>query len=210
MKLDPGEPTDEELIARHHAGDETAFPAMVARHRGKLAGFARRYLRNECDVEEVVNDAFMRAWRGLPRFRGDSSFATWLTRIVINLAKNKYWWNARRKIGAMVSLDAPREGFEGGACGTLADLVPAASPDAAREVERAEFEEIAMRCIEAMPEFHREAMRLRAVLNLDYETIAARLNINVGTVKSRLSRARAMLQEMMAEQGSGAGKEDAA
>ena len=88
---------DAELARRFNAGDETAFNEIVSRYRGKIYGLTFGLLHNAADAEEITQDTFIRAYRGLSRFRGDSSLATWLHRIAVNLARNRYWYFFRRR-----------------------------------------------------------------------------------------------------------------
>src|SRR5438105_3726280 len=96
---------DAELVRRFNAGDEDAFVEIMTRYREKIFSVALALLRNRADAEEIAQDTFIRAHRGLARFRGDSSLATWLHRIAVNLARNRYWYFFRRRRHATLSLD---------------------------------------------------------------------------------------------------------
>src|SRR5512132_1613034 len=96
---------DAELVRRFNAGDEAAFVEIMTRYREKIFSVALALLRNRADAEEIAQDTFIRAHRGLARFRGDSSLATWLHRIAVNLARNRYWYFFRRRRHATLSLD---------------------------------------------------------------------------------------------------------
>src|ERR1700677_3319460 len=116
---------DDELVRRFNAGDESAFVEIMDRYRGKILYVAIDRLHNHADAEEIVQDTFIRAYRGLARFRGDASLATWLHRIAANLARNRYWYYFRRRRHATLSLDC---GLSDEGEGTFADLVAADAP----------------------------------------------------------------------------------
>jgi RNA polymerase sigma-70 factor (ECF subfamily) len=188
---------DVELIQRFNSGQEAAFVEIMQRYHTKIFSIAFSLLHNRSDAEEITQDTFIRAHRGLGRFRGDSSLATWLHRIAVNLARNRYWYFFRRRRHATLSLDNALGEEEGG---TFADLVAADSPDPAQESSRDEFASMVDTCMEKLEPRHREILTLRNVLNRSYEEIATALGINVGTVKSRIARARENLRAQIAEQ----------
>jgi RNA polymerase sigma-70 factor (ECF subfamily) len=187
---------DAALVQRFNAGDESAFIEIMNRYRGKTFSIALALLRNRADAEEITQDTFIRAHRGLARFRGDSSLATWLHRIAVNLARNRYWYFFRRRRQDSLSLDHTiGEDSEG----TFADLIAADTRDPAQESVCSEFAALVSTCMEKLDQRHREILTLRNVLNLPYEDIAQSLRINVGTVKSRIARARENLRALIAE-----------
>jgi RNA polymerase sigma-70 factor (ECF subfamily) len=187
---------DAALVERTKAGDDDAFVEIMNRHRNKIFGIALGLLRNRADAEEITQDTFIRAHRGIARFRGDSSLVTWLHRIAVNLARNRYWYFFRRRRQDSLSLDyAIGESGDG----TFADLIAADMCDPAQESVRNEFTEVVAACMEKIDPKHREILRLRNVLNLPYEEIAQQLGINVGTVKSRIARARESLRAALGE-----------
>lgn len=187
---------DTGLVHRFNAGDESAFNEIVSRYRGKIYGLTLGLLHNSADAEEITQDAFIRAYNGLARFRGDSSLATWLYRIAVNLARNRYWYFFRRRRHAWVSLERP---LANDASSTLGDLVAADSPDPSQETAVDEFSRLIAMCMERLDQRHREILVLRNVHNLPYERIAQILGINVGTVKSRIARARENLRALLVE-----------
>jgi len=187
---------DADLVRRFNDGDEAAFTEMMSRYQAKIFSIALGLLHNRADAEEITQDTFIRAHRGLARFRGDSSLATWLHRIAVNLARNRYWYFFRRRRHATLSLDAAL-GEEGDS--TFSDLVSADAPDPSQESSRNEFEELVSRCMGMLEARHREILTLRNGLNRSYEEIATALGINVGTVKSRIARARESLRSRIAE-----------
>jgi RNA polymerase sigma-70 factor (ECF subfamily) len=187
---------DAGLVQRFIDGDESAFNEIVARYRGRIFGLTLNLLRNTADAEEVTQDAFIRAYRGLGRFRGESSFATWLYRIALNLARNRYWYFFRRRRHNWVSLDHPL-GQDSET--TFADLIADRDHDPAQETASDEFSALVATCMERLDCKHREILTMRNVLDLSYEEIARTLGINIGTVKSRIARAREYLRELLTE-----------
>lgn len=175
------------LVQRFNAGDDGAFVEIMERYRDKMFAIAFAHLRNRTDAEEIAQDTFIRAHRALGRFRGDSSLATWLHRITINLARNRYWYFFRRQRHSTLSLDCP---LSAESSGTFTELIAADAPNPAQENVRAEFLAIIASCMERLDASHREILTLRNVLNRSYSEIAVALNLNVGTVKSRIARAR--------------------
>ncbi len=188
---------DATLIARFvQQGSESAFAEIVSRHREKLFSVALSLLRNRHDAEEIVQDAFVRAHRGLANFRGDSSLATWLHHITVNLARNRYWYFHRRHRQDSLSLEHTLNGETGA---TFSDLVASEAPTAPRETAIAEFSELVTVCMEQLDPAHREILKMRAILNQSYAEIADALGVRVGTVKSRIARARGQLRSKMVE-----------
>jgi RNA polymerase sigma-70 factor (ECF subfamily) len=187
---------DAVLTRRFNAGDESAFNEIVSRYRGKIYGLTLGLLHNTADAEEITQDTFIRAYRGLSRFRGESSLATWLHRIAVNLARNRYWYFFRRRRHAWVSLERPLNDDTSMALG---DLVPAVGHDPSQETAVDEFSRLIAACMERLDPRHRDILALRNVQNLPYEEIARLLGINVGTVKSRIARARENLRALLAE-----------
>jgi RNA polymerase sigma-70 factor (ECF subfamily) len=187
---------DAELAQRFNNGDESAFVEIMQRYRGKIYGLTLSMLRNASDAEEITQDTFIRAHRGLARFRGDSSLSTWLYRIALNLSRNRYWYFFRRRRQDSISLE--RE-LGDGSDATFADLIAADTHDPLQETATSEFSELIARCMERLEAKHREILNMRNVLNLSYEDIARTLAINVGTVKSRIARARENLRTLLSE-----------
>jgi RNA polymerase sigma-70 factor, ECF subfamily len=187
---------DAVLVRRFVAGDESAFEEIVHRHRERVFSIVQGLLRNHADAEEIVQDTFVRAHRGLANFRGDSSLATWLHHVAVNLARNRYWYFHRRKRHATLSLDCPLS--EDGT-GTFADVLPSHEAAPAREAISTEFVELVTACMDQLPPAQREILAMRNMLNRSYEEIATELDIEVGTVKSRIARARGQLRSLMAQ-----------
>lgn len=185
---------DRILVDRFKAGDQGAFDEMVTRYWDRIYGMVNQLLRNQQDAEEVTQDAFIRAHRALGNFRGESSFSTWLYQIATNLARNRYWYWWRRKRDRSISFEAP---LGADSETTLADVFPAevVSPEDATVTQ--EFVDRVAAGMEQLSEKHREILILRNVQNLSYEEIADILKISVGTVKSRIARARESLREKL-------------
>ena len=186
---------DAALVQRYNAGDDAAFVEIMERYRAKIFTVTLGLLRNHADAEEITQDTFIRAHRGLARFRGDSSLATWLYRIAVNLARNRYWYFFRRRRQDSLSLDCEL-GAEN--TGTFSDLVADTAQDPAQEAATGEFTKLVNACMEQLEARHREILTLRNVLNRSYDEIAQTLGINVGTVKSRIARARENLRTLIA------------
>ncbi len=186
---------DSALVQRFNNGDETAFVEIVTRYREKILGIALQFLRNHADAEEIAQDTFIRAHRGLARFRGDSSLSTWLHRITVNLARNRYWYFFRRRRHLSLSLDCPL-GLD--STDTFADLVATSDADPARQASVDEFDVMVSTCMQNLEASQLEILTLRNLLHHSYDEIARTLGINEGTVKSRIARARGKLRELIA------------
>ncbi|MEI6208353.1 MAG: sigma-70 family RNA polymerase sigma factor [Desulfuromonadales bacterium] len=168
------------------AGDTAAFEKLVMRHQRMLLNVAFRMTGVYEDACDVVQDAFISAWRKIGDFRGESGFATWMTAIVINLSRNRLQQIKQRERRTAYSLDAPLPGSDDE---RMPD--PAGdSPSVLQLLEEVELRQALQRCIEALtPEF-REVLVLRDMQDLSYEEVGSVLKLREGTVKSRLFRAR--------------------
>lgn len=187
---------DGALVRRFNDGNEAAFADIVSRHRERIMALAVRCLRNHADAEEIVQDTFIRAHRGLTRFRGESSLATWLHRIGFNLARNRYWYYFRRRRHLTLSLDAPLNAENRG---TFGDLLPGPEASPALQAVSDEFLALVSAGMQQLDASQREILILRNQLHRSYDEIARSLGINEGTVKSRIARARGKLRERMTE-----------
>jgi RNA polymerase sigma-70 factor, ECF subfamily len=187
---------DSELVRRFNSGDEDAFVEIVARYRERMFSIALCHLRNHSDAEEIAQDTFIRAHRGLARFRGDSSLATWLHRIAFNLSRNRYNYYFCRRRHATLSLDSA---FSDDSQTTFSDLIACDSPSPAREATTGEFTELVAGCMEKLGGRQREILMLRNGMNRSYGEIAVALGISIGTVKSWIGRARKSLRALLAE-----------
>jgi RNA polymerase sigma-70 factor (ECF subfamily) len=185
---------DSLLVQRFNAGDQSAFDEIVMRYRDRIFSIAISLLRNRADAEEITQDALVRAYRGLARFRGDSSLATWIHRITVNLARNRYWYFFRRRRQDSLSLE---QAFGADDHGSLGDVIATDDPDPAQLAVRDEFAEHLADAMALLEAPQREILTLRNVRGLSYEEIADELRINVGTVKSRIARARDQLRAQL-------------
>ena len=188
---------DRMLVDRFKQGDQGAFEQMVSRYWDRIYAMVNQLLRNPQDAEEVTQDAFIRAHRGLVGFRGESTFSTWLYQIATNLARNRYWYWWRRRRDQTISFDQP-VGPENAT--TLAEVFPdeLETPEDAAVTQ--EFVSRVAECMNKLSPKHREILILRNVKNLSYEEIAGILGISVGTVKSRIARARESLRDKMGDE----------
>ncbi|HBO13770.1 MAG TPA: RNA polymerase sigma factor RpoE [Halieaceae bacterium] len=176
------EATDKQLVDRVQRGDNRAFDLLVLKYQHRILGLVSRYVQDADEVQDVTQEAFIKAYRALPGFRGDSAFYTWLYRIAINTAKNHLVSRSRRPPGADVEVE-DAEHFESG--GALRDLE---NPENALFGE--ELKAVVEAAIEELPEDLRTAVTLREFDGLSYEDIADVMECPVGTVRSRIFRAR--------------------
>ena len=188
---------DRLLVDRFRQGDQSAFEQMVSRYWGRIYAMVHQLLRNPEDAEEVTQDTFIRAHRGLVNFRGESAFSTWLYQIATNLARNRYWYWWRRRRDKTVSFDQPIGGDNET---TLAEVIPAELETPEDATITQEFVNRIAECMGKLSPKHREILVLRNVKNLSYEEIAEILHISVGTVKSRIARARESLRAKMGDE----------
>ena len=188
---------DRILVDRFKSGDASAFDEMVSRYWDRIFSMVNQLLRNAQDAEEVTQDAFIRAHRGLANFRGESAFSTWLYQIATNLARNRYWYWWRRKRDQSISLDAPLGSDN---TTTLAEILPAETETPDDITVTREFVTRIGTGMERLGTKHREILILRNVKNLSYEEIAKILGISVGTVKSRIARARESLRSKLGDE----------
>ena len=186
--------SDDILIARIKNGDLAAYDCMVARYWDRIFARVLHLLNNQQDAEEVTQDAFIRAHRGLDKFRGDAAFSTWLYQIATNLAHNRYWYWFRRKRSQSISIDQPLS--ETGEL-TLESVMPSEGENPAEAAVTQEFLDRVAQCMEGLNAKHKEVLMLRNIRNLSYDEISKKLNISVGTVKSRIARGRDRLRELM-------------
>ena len=186
--------TDKQLVQRAQRGDLRAFDLLVLKYQGRIAALISRYVSDAGEVEDVTQEAFIKAYRALGKFRGDSAFYTWLYRIAANAAKNHLVARHRRP-GADATIE-DAEGFDEG--GLLSE---SASPEAlAMGGELAEAVESALN---ALPDELKAALVLREFDGLSYDDIADVLGCPVGTVRSRIFRAREAIDQRVKEQISG-------
>ena len=180
--------TDQELVRRVQKGDRRAFDLLFLRYQHKINNLVARYVHTQ-EVEDVVQEAFIKAYRALPRFRGESAFYTWLYRIAVNTSKNYLVSRARRPQG--VDLDAS-EADVGEVAEALKD-----TEDPEGALRRDELEAVVNGAIGDLPEDLRSALTLREFDGLTYEQIATVMECPVGTVRSRIFRAREAVDEQI-------------
>ncbi|MGH8642563.1 MAG: RNA polymerase sigma factor RpoE, partial [Burkholderiales bacterium] len=181
---------DQQLVERAQHGDKHAFELLVSKYQRKLARLLSRFIRDSTEVEDVTQEAFIKAYRALPTFRGDSAFYTWLYRIGINTAKN-YLVAMGRRAPTTTDIDSEEaEGFEDGE--QLRDLNTPENEMMSRQVA-----ETVNQTLEELPEELRTAITLREIEGLSYEDIANIMNCPIGTVRSRIFRAREAIAERL-------------
>jgi len=174
---------DQQLVERAQRGDKKAFELLVGKYQRKLARLLSRFIRDAAEVEDVTQEAFIKAYRALPTFRGDSAFYTWLYRIGINTAKN-YLVAMGRRAPTTTEIDSEEaEGFESG--DQLRDLNTPENEMATRQIA-----DTVNQTLSELPEELRTAITLREIEGMSYEDIANIMNCPIGTVRSRIFRAR--------------------
>jgi RNA polymerase sigma-70 factor (ECF subfamily) len=187
--------TDQQLVARVQKGDSRAFDALVLKYQHKIFGLISRYVRDADEVQDVAQEAFIKAYKALPNFRGDSAFYTWLYRIAINTAKNHLVSRSRRPPGTDVEIE-DAEHYESG--GGLHEIE---TPENA--LFGSELKAVVEAAISGLQEDLRTAITLREFDGLSYEDIAEIMDCPVGTVRSRIFRAREAIDVLVSKQISG-------
>lgn len=178
--------SDRALVERVQHGDRQAFDLLVRKYQHKLVSVVSRYIGDWSECQDVAQEAFIRAWRAIGSFRGDAQFYTWLYRIAINTAKNHLVAQGRRPPADDVEIgDAVQ--YEG-----AGRLHEAATPE--RELMRQEIEQTVFATVQGLPEELRAAITLREVDGLSYEEIAEAMGCPIGTVRSRIFRAREAIE----------------
>jgi RNA polymerase sigma-70 factor (ECF subfamily) len=185
---------DDKLVKRAKKGDSRAFDLLVLKYQGRVAQLVSRYVNNAAEVEDVTQEAFIKAYRALPKFRGDSAFYTWLYRIAANAAKNHLVALGRRPTTDL-SLD-DSESYE--VPGRLKDNE---SPD--EVIMGQQLEAVISQAIDALPLELKAALTLREFEGLSYDEIAEVLECPIGTVRSRIFRAREAIDQKVASQMQG-------
>lgn len=174
---------DQELVARAQRGDKRAFELLVMKYQRKLGRLLSRWVRDPAEVEDVTQEAFIKAYRALPSFRGESAFYTWLYRIAINTAKNYLVALGRRAPTTTGFDNEEAEGFE-----DAEQLRDSNTPES--ELEGKQIAAVVNRAMDTLPEDLRTAITLREIEGLSYDEIANVMNCPIGTVRSRIFRAR--------------------
>ncbi len=189
---------DDALVIRCRGGDEQAFSEIVARHRGRVTAVAEALLHNRADADEVAQDTFLRAHRGLAGFRGEAALSTWLRGIAGHVARDRCRWRFRRGRDRVSSLECSA-GTRSSA--TVGSRLAADGPDPADAAECNEAMAWVRACLQRLEAGPRRLLEARAEADESYETIAGANGIGVGTVKSRLARARGQLRALLGGAG---------
>ncbi len=189
---------DAELVSRVQQGDKKAFDLLVLKYQRKIMRLVSRMVRDPSEIEDVTQEAFIKAYRALPQFRGDSAFYTWLYRIAINTARNWLASNQRRP-----SSPSEYQNEDGETFNETDNLTDYNNPES--ELASREIAETVNATIESLPEDLRTAIVLREIEGMSYEDIAQTMNCPIGTVRSRIFRAReaiaAKLRPMLDQRG---------
>ena len=180
---------DNAVVERVRAGDKQAFNLLVARYQYKIQNLVARFIKDPAEQEDVAQEAFIKAYRAIGNFRGDSAFYTWLYRIAVNTAKNHLVGAGRKPPAQDVDLD------ETGTIGTAAGLTELNSPEAI--LQNDELVQTIRTAIAELPDELREAITLRELDGLSYEDIADVMGCPIGTVRSRIFRARDAIEQAM-------------
>lgn len=181
---------DQQLVERVQQGDQRAFGLLVEKYQRKLGRLLGRMIRDQAEVEDVVQESFIKAYRALPNFRGDSAFYTWLYRIGINTAKNHLVAMGRRPQASNDIEIEDAENFEDGD-----ELRTVDTPES--ELMTKEIAKTVNAAMEVLPEELKSAITLREIEGLSYEEIASIMNCPIGTVRSRIFRAREAIAEKL-------------
>jgi RNA polymerase sigma-70 factor, ECF subfamily len=184
---------DQQLVRRAQRGDKRAFELLVTKYQRKLARLLGRLIKDPAEVEDVTQEAFIKAYRALPAFRGDSAFYTWLYRIGINTAKNYLVASGRRAPTSTAIDSEDAEGYDEGE-----QLRDVDTPE--NELISKQIAQTVNESMEALPEELRTAITLREIEGLSYEEIAQIMNCPIGTVRSRIFRAREAIAEKLRPQ----------
>ena len=180
---------DSALVERVQQGDKRAFDVLVRKYQHKVIGLVSRYVNNYAECEDVAQETFVRAWRAIGSFRGESAFYTWIYKIAVNTAKNHLVAMKRRPPTDDIAVEDAE--FVPGA----ERMHETATPE--REMMRQEMEQTVFSAVQALPEELRTAITLREVDGLSYEEIADAMDCPIGTVRSRIFRAREAIDEKL-------------
>jgi len=181
--------SDQQLVERVQQGDNRAFDLLVKKYQHKVMSLISRYVKQQGDVADVAQEAFIKAYRALPNFRGDSAFYTWLYRIAVNTAKNHLVSQGRKPPAS--DIDAQDAEFYEGASA----LRDSASPE--RQMLSDEIRDVVLKTIDELPDDLRRAITLREIEGLGYEEIALEMDCPIGTVRSRIFRAREAIDNQL-------------
>jgi RNA polymerase sigma-70 factor (ECF subfamily) len=186
---------ESQFIERLKRGDAAAFETLVNERSGEIFGLLYRLTENAEEARDLTQETFLRAFQSIVHFRGESDLRTWIYRIAINQARNRWRWWRRRRREATVSIDAPEIG--GGRLGLVATLKSNTVRDPEQDALLSERERALKKALGSLRRVYREAVILRDIEGFAYEEIATTLDISVGTVKSRLARGRQELRRKL-------------
>ena len=189
-KLNISTATDEVLVKAAQKGDMAAFEELVARHRDKIYARAFSMLRNEDDATDLSQEAWVKGWQRLHQFQGDSSFATWMTRIVINLCLDQLRKNKRIKSESIDEMNEETGGVE--------RQMPVITPNPTEGLERTELRQRIDKALSQLSYEHRTVLILHEFEELEYKLIAKKMGCSIGTVMSRLFYARRKMAALLA------------
>jgi RNA polymerase sigma-70 factor, ECF subfamily len=184
-----------QFIERLKRGDAAAFETLVNERSGEIFGLLYRLTENVEEARDLTQETFLRAFQSISHFRGESDLRTWIYRIAINQARNRWRWWRRRRREATVSIDAPEIG--GGRLGLVATLKANTVRDPEQHTLLSEREQALKKALSTLKRVYREAVILRDIEGFAYEEIATTLDISIGTVKSRLARGRQELRRKL-------------
>ena len=186
---------EQELVRELKRGSEQAFSLLIARYSQPIYSLIARSLRDPADAADVTQDVFVKVFRSISGFHGDSSLRTWIYRIALHEASNqRRWWSRHKR--QELTIDAPVENDEG-ECTSMADMLATADASPFDHAARAQLRRRVTDALQNLPEAYREVVVLREIEGFGYDEISEILNVNIGTVKSRLTRGRAALREYL-------------
>ena len=182
---------EQQWVDAARQGDQSAFEQLVKLYEKRVLALTTRMCKNPADAEEAAQEAFLSAWQGLPFFRGDASFSTWLYRLASNACVDLLRREGRRQSAAGPSLNDEEVQLE----------VPDTAPSPQEQAERSELRQQIEAGLQALTPDHRQVLILREMHQLSYDEIAQTLELDVGTVKSRISRGRKQLRNFLLRSG---------
>ena len=182
---------EQQWVDAARQGDQSAFEQLVKLYEKRVLALTTRMCKNPADAEEAAQEAFLSAWQGLPFFRGDASFSTWLYRLASNACVDLLRREGRRQSAAGPSLNDEEVQLE----------VPDTAPSPQEQAERSELRQQIEAGLQALTPDHRQVLLLREMHQLSYDEIAQTLDVDVGTVKSRINRGRKQLRNFLLRSG---------
>ena len=193
-EIDLRSPSEDQFLEKLRRGDALAYERLVGEHSGDVYALLYRLTTDAVEARDLTQETFLRAFQSIDRFRGDSSLKTWIYRIAINQARNRWRWWRRRKRDVTISLDATDEHRDKPLAATLpSDNSPSPEQETLAHEREAQLRE----ALQGLRRSYREAVILRDVEGFSYEEIARTLQISIGTVKSRISRGRLELRHQL-------------